>query len=212
MEKRGLAPTDKDGSQFSYYLSFSNNIDWVTLSSPDFELDNDSIVETQKISKALKTTCVETSVFDSDWAIIKLYDYLSKNSHTVAIGRAEEFLGESNTSEKGVRECWSPLLAEGKTWDELTKIWNDDYTFIEDALEKTAPFFGMDFKNIRADYRVFEGNPDNFNTVVLYFKSHGEAFIKEGPTKIHSPGGSIPISGEEGHYSFYNSGGISSGL
>lgn len=172
VEEKGLMPADEEDSQYVYYLAFSDSSDWVTLSSPNFESSYDSaITETQKISKALKSICIETSVYDSDWAMIKLYDSLNKINDTVIIGRAEEFLGEESVNNKGIQECWTPLLVEGRSWEELQEIWKEDYTFVEDALSETALLLGMDLHNIRGDY--------NSNVVALHFKSEDEAFIKE---------------------------------
>lgn len=163
MEKQGFVPTDEENAQSEYYLAFSNGSNWVTLSSPDFESDHDSdITEAQKISKALNSVCIETSVFDSDWAMIKLYDSLNETNDTVVIGDAEEFLGEESVNSKGRQECWTPLLAEGRSWEELQGIWQEDYTFAEDALSETAKLLGLDVQNVIAD--------DNANAVALYFK------------------------------------------
>ena len=34
IEKNGLISTDAENAQFTYYLAFSENSDWVTMSSP----------------------------------------------------------------------------------------------------------------------------------------------------------------------------------
>ncbi len=204
IKKQGFMPADEENSQYVYYLAFSDNREWVTLSSPEFEVGSDSDITAQKISKALKSICIETSVNDSDWAIIKLYDSLNKTKDTVIVGDVEEFLGEESVNSKGKQECWTPLLVEGRSWEELQEIWQADYTFAEDVLSETAQFLGMDVNNIRAD--------DNSNVVALHFKATGEVFIKEGATKLAFDCLDCPISMEKAMFSFYNIGGISKGL
>lgn len=213
MKSKDLILTDKADSQLVYYLVFSNNGNWVTLASPHFAPGNGSAIkETPNIAKEFKTFCVETSVYDSDWAMINLYNSSDKPIDTVVIGDAEEFLGEESITQKGNQECWTPLIADGKAWGELSQIWNSDYVFTEDGLCASASFLDMDLENMTADWKDIEGKQDNPNVVTMYFKSSAEPFIKDGPTKLTFGIMSVPISGKDAYYAFCNIGGVSKGL
>ena len=212
MEKKDLTPALKEESQFTYYVVFSKKSDWITLSSSD--IDSSEIkTKTQKLSRYLKTACIGISVFDSDWAMLDMFDSEAKLIDSVVIGRADEFLDEPAVNAKGSPERWASLLAEGKTWEGLAKVWGADHVFVETALEKTAPFLGMDDENITSDYSRFEEEPNNNNNILcLRFKTAEELFIKDGPTKLRLFHQSFAVSGEEHVVSFCNLGGVSKGL
>ncbi|MDR0314721.1 MAG: hypothetical protein LBH71_02080 [Oscillospiraceae bacterium] len=216
LEKKGLIPVQKEDAQFSYYLAFSDNGKWVTLSSPNFE-GEDAIVQARELSKSFKTVCVGTSVFDSDFARLDLFDNANKRSDTVIIGRVDEMVEDMISYQKiqdikGSRDCWEHLIISGQTWEELSRIWRDEYVFAEQALQKTAPLLGMDPTNISADYRCFEEEPEKFNVLHLYFKTAGDGFIEEGPTKLRLYHQSFAVTGERHVVSFCNIGGVSKGV
>ena len=216
IEKKDLLLSTKEDSHFSYHLAFSDNSEWVTLSSPNFE-GTDIKTEMQKLAKAFKTVCIATNVFDSDIVLIYLFDSINKKEDTVVVGHEDGWVeammeAEGIESVRGNQECWESLLTTEKTWGELTQIWNDEYVFAEEALAKTAPFLGIDSKNITADYRCFEAEPGRFNVLDLHFKAAGEVFIKEGPTRLSLYPQSFPVAGERQTVSFCNLGGVSKGV
>ena len=156
MEKKGLIPTTAEKAQFSYRLAFSGDGSWATLSSPELGVDPDSInSEAQGLATAMKTCCIATSVFDSDFLFLYLYNAPTEQEDIVAIGdpdEVSEMLGMDYTAVRGKPECWNPFLAEGKTWEQLSGVWNSSHVFAEDALSETALLLqGMDSMNIAAD-------------------------------------------------------------
>ncbi len=216
IKKKGLVPTTKEKAQLVYKFVFSADGNWITLSSSEYEIGSDSVnSDVQGLAKAMKTCCIGTSVFDSDALFLYLFDAPGKQKDMVALGH----LGDMSDSEYAVGmgniKCWSPLLSETATWEQLTEFWNEEYVFVEEALVKMAPLLGIDSKNIAADYHYWnEVEPDNQSVVNLYFETVSPMFITEGPTKLDfSMWTSVTmLSGNDSIISFHNTGGISKGL
>jgi len=217
MEKKGLMSTTAEKAQFSYRLAFSNDNNWVTLSSSEYVIDTESFdLEVQRLAKAMKTCCIGTSVFDSDVSLLYLVDAPNKNKDRVAIGAPDtinNMLDMEYSVVRGKEECWNLLLVEGETWENLTSIWNNDYVFAEEALSRMAPLLGIDSVNIVTDYQFWdEVEQDKSLLSTLYFQTASPVFINDGATKLAISTMPIMVSGEMNIITFYNIGGISSGL
>ena len=75
MKKEGYEVCVADCAELSYVLAFSENCKWVTLSSEAYEQGNRTAqADTARIAKMLKTTCINTTVIDSDCAMLDLYE------------------------------------------------------------------------------------------------------------------------------------------
>ncbi len=172
MKKRGYGPSSEDDSSLSYILAFSENNKWATLSSSEYEAGGQTAQSDVKwFAEALKTCCISTAVVDSDFAILEMYNGTSSMIDRVIVGDGEDYGFANDSSTNGKRVCWEPLLTENSSFEQLSEIWNGDYTFAEEALGQMAPLLGMDSKNIVSDYEDFdmavENNP---NVFTLYFK------------------------------------------
>ena len=174
MGKKGLVYTTEEYEEFSYFLAFSANSKWVTLSSPEYEIDFDSFsMDVEGLAKAMNTCCIGTCVFDSDISWLYLFDAPNEKKDTVAIGdpgMINELLGMEYSAVRGKAECWTPLLDNEKTWEKLTSIWNNDYVFAEEALSNMAPLLGIDSMIIMTDYSFWELDEGDISLLVtLYF-------------------------------------------
>ncbi len=217
MEKKGLIAATHESAQLSFYIAFSDTSNWITLSSPEYDIGSDSFkAEVQGLAKALKTCCIGTSVFDSDIVSLELFNYINKQEDTVLLGRVDGLYDMPETEleqAKGNPECWKPLLAKDRTWEELASIWNTEYLFEEEVLAKMAPLLNMDAQNIAADYHYWnEIDPDNTRLIRLYFTTSEPEFITDGATKLAFYFGANLVSSIENIMTFYNIGGVSKGL
>ncbi|MCL2020396.1 MAG: hypothetical protein FWG70_11680 [Oscillospiraceae bacterium] len=181
-EKKGFVCTDEDNSQFSYRLVFSDKSDWVILNSPEYEPGagaKNIREDADGIAKTLKTHCITTSVWDSDFIELELFGSTAAKRDSVVIGRhvAEDF-----PTPKGNPEHWESLLENGATWEQLSEVFNSDHTFIEDSLSDIAPLLGMDGGHVTADYETLNGIPESPYVFDLYF------------AKAQSPSAKKPIS------------------
>ena len=155
-----------DESELSYILKFADNSQWVTITSEDYkddmELPRKDVV---RIAKMLGTACVQTTVIDSDCAIMELYDAKGEQADMFVIGRADDYFGDNIPQPK--ESIWKPFLTEGTSWDEFNNIKNGDYVFVEDGLSELAPAIGMNSRNI-----VFEADEavEDEQTVFLNFR------------------------------------------
>ncbi|MDR2183840.1 MAG: hypothetical protein LBE55_06660, partial [Clostridiales bacterium] len=130
MKSIGLVPVKAEDAGFSVILAFSEN--WVTV-CPSYDAGYEN--EAQGLAKAMKTTCINTSVFDSDCLYLYFYDAVTGREDKVMAGWCEEYCDpEDGINGEGNPHCWKPLLVEGATWEQLTEVWSGDYVFIEEAL------------------------------------------------------------------------------
>ena len=87
MEANGYVPCSSDESEISYILRFADNTKWVTITSEAYEQGNQfSQTDTGRIAEMLNTTCINTIVVDSDFAILDLYDESGQKADSLIIG------------------------------------------------------------------------------------------------------------------------------
>lgn len=162
----GYVACGSDESELSYILKFADNSQWVTITSEDYkddmELPRKDVV---RISKMLGMACVQTTVIDSDCAIMELYNEKGEQADMFVMGRADDYFGNNIPQPK--ESIWKPFLTEGTSWDEFNNIKNGDYVFVEDGLSELAPAIGMNSRNI-----VFEADEavEDEQTVFLNFR------------------------------------------
>ena len=169
MEKEGYVTCDGDEAEKSYILKFADNCNWVTITSESYEQGNQiALSDTGRIAKMLKTTCINTTVIDSDCAVMALYAKSGQKANTLVIGRADDYFGRKVP--KLSKDVWKPFLADESSWEKLCKIVEDseNYTFIEDGLSELAPIIGMDDSNIL--FSAEDADVDDEQTVFLGFK------------------------------------------
>jgi len=174
-EEKGLIPATEENAEFTYWLAFSDESSWITLGSAEYQL-NAVYADVPEIAKKLKTHCIVTSVWDSDFYELKLFGPSIKQRDVIVIGHppVEEILAEGN------RKLWEPLLSEGKTWGEFTEICNGSYTLVEDVLCEIAPLLGMNPKSVTTDYDCCEEGVSGMpNVTNLYFKKAQQPSIKK---------------------------------
>ena len=166
MKKSGYVLSNSDESELSYILRFADSCKWVTITSEAYEHENQlSKRDASRIAKMLKTTCINTTVIDSDCAVMDLYDESGKKKDSLIMGRADDYFGDNipQPSEK----IWKTFLSSNSTWEQFSKICNENNVFVEDSLSKLAGIIGMDSGNILFSA---EDAQEDEQTVFLYFK------------------------------------------
>lgn len=172
MKKRGFVPCSEDEAVSSYILAFSESGKWVTLTCEDYSNNPKQAHDDAKQTAAeMKTSSFSMDVVDSDWTYIELYTGTDIHD-TVIVGRSEF---PDDDSPKGRRECWEQLLVSGKTWEQLSEIWNKNEVFVEDALYEAASVLGIEPKYMVSDYEDFESKADkDTNIIPMFFKKKNE--------------------------------------
>lgn len=168
MKKRSLVPCSEKESSVSYILAFSESGKWVTLASKEYRDNPKQVKDDAKQTAAeMKTSSFSMDVVDSDWTHIELHTGADVHD-TVMVGRSEF---DEEHSPKGRRECWEPILAPGKTWEQISEIWNKNEVFVEDALYEAASVLGIEPKYMVSDYEDFESEADeDTNIIPMFFK------------------------------------------
>ena len=193
MKKRDLVMCSEDEASISYILAFSESGKWVTLTS-DVYRDNPKQVkdDAQQTAAEMKTSSFSMDVVDSDWAYIELYAGTDIHD-TVIVGRSEF---PEKQPPKGRRECWEQLLVSGKTWEQLSEIWNKNEVFVEDALYEAASMLGIEPKYMVSDYEDFNSAAgEDTNVVSLFFKKK-ITVSKVGEKKLTLNGAFKQVFGE----------------
>ena len=172
MKKRSLVPCSEKESSVSYILAFSESGKWVTLASKEYRDNPKQVKDDAKQTAAeMKTSSFSMDVVDSDWTYIELHTGADVHD-TVMVGRSEF---DEEHSPKGRRECWEPILAPGKTWEQISEIWNKNEVFVEDALYEAASVLGIEPKYMVSDYEDFESKADkDTNIIPMFFKKKNE--------------------------------------
>lgn len=172
MKKRGFVPCSEDEAVSSYILAFSESGKWVTLTCEDYSNNPKQAHDDAKQTAAeMKTSSFSMDVVDSDWTYIELYTGTDIHD-TVIVGRSEF---PDDDSPKGRRECWEQLLVSGKTWEQISEIWNKNEVFVEDALYEAASVLGIEPKYMVSDYEDFESKADkDTNIIPMFFKKKNE--------------------------------------
>ena len=167
MKENSYVTCNSDESEVSYILRFSDECNWVTLSSEAYEQGNcTSQSDTARIARMLGTYCVNTVVIDSDCAMLDLYDDKGEKVDTAVMGRADDYLGEDiPTPAKAV---WEQFLSADSTWEQFMSVVQGDYVFVEDGLSELAPVIEMDSGNILFEYA--DSDEKNENICYLSFK------------------------------------------
>lgn len=169
---------DEDDAVLSYRLAFSDG--WVTFVRPEYRDQPDVLEkEAKNISAAFKTSVFTTTVVDSDFAELSLFDNGEQADYAV-IGEGDAY-GLDETPADPAK--WQPLLKQGTAFEELSAVWETDEVFCEDALYKSAPLFGIEPDFMTADDRSL----DDDNSVLLCFREKaassaaGNSAIKLAP-------------------------------
>lgn len=166
MQKAGYVTCNSDESELFYALRFADCCEWVTITSDAYEQGNQfSQTDTKRIAKMLKTFCINTTVLDSDCAVLDLYDKSGNKADSLIIGRADDYFGDDIPQPS--EELWKPFLSSATTWEQFSDIQNEDNTFVEESLKELAPMIGMDDQNIL--FSADEAHEDE-QTVFLFFK------------------------------------------
>ncbi len=161
MKKEGYEVCEADCAELSYVLAFADNCKWVTLSSESYEQGNRTAqADTARIAKMLKTTCINTTVIDSDCAMLDLYDDKGKKADTLVMGRADDYLGDDIPAP--AQAVWEQFVSPDSTWEQFMSVVQGDYVFVEDGLSELAPVIGMDSGNILFEYDDADENNENF--------------------------------------------------
>lgn len=163
MKKRGFVPCSEDEAAQSYVFAFGES--WVTLANEEYR-DNPQKAydDTREMAAALKTGAFSVEVVDSDFATLTL-----NNGDCVIVGDGSGYGIEE--PERGTRECWEPVLADGKTWEVFSETVEKDGVFVEDTLGELAVVLGMDSYYICADFDDVSEKADGGNSVIaFYFK------------------------------------------
>ena len=143
MKKNGYVTCNSDESEISYILRFADD-KWVTITSEAYKQGNRfSQTDAGRIAKMLKTICINTTVIDSDCAILEMYGADEQKVDTLIMGRADDYFSEDIHLPS--ESAWKPFLADKSLWNTLCEIVKDSksYTFVEEGLAKLAPIIGM---------------------------------------------------------------------
>lgn len=174
MKEEGYVICDCDESEITYILRFADNCKWITITSEKYEQGNRlSQQDTGRIAKMLKTTCVNTIVIDSDFAVLDLYYESGEKADSLILGRADDYFGDDipEPSEK----LWLQFLSAGSTWDQVIEVKKGEYVFVEEGLAKLAPIIGISPGNIT--FSAEDANEHDNSTVILDFKKAKPAII-----------------------------------
>ncbi|MBR5513908.1 MAG: hypothetical protein IKV85_07995 [Ruminococcus sp.] len=167
MKKEGYEVCEADCAELSYVFAFADNCKWVTISSESYEQGNRTAqADTARIAKMLKTTCINTTVIDSDCAMLDLYDDKGKKADTLVMGRADDYLGDDIPAP--AQAVWEQFVSSDSTWEQFMSVVQGDYVFVEDGLSELAPVIGMDSDNILFEYE--DANENNKNFCYLSFR------------------------------------------
>lgn len=171
MKKRDLVTCSEDEASVSYILAFYESGKWVTLTSEKYRGDPKQVKDdAQQTAAEMKTSSFSMVVVDSDFAVLELYKD-SSAADTVIVGDGSGYGFDGDNSQKGKRDCWEQLLASGKTWKQLSEIWNKNEVFVEDALYEAASVLGIEPKYMVSDYEDLNGMADeDTNVVPMFFK------------------------------------------
>ena len=180
MQKRNLVQCTDDEAEVQYILAFSEG-GWVTLASDVYKsASKQAHDDAQQTAKEMNTSSFSMEVVDSDWAIIGLHT--GANIHdTVIVGRSA-FPEEQ--SPKGRQECWEQLLAQGKTWEQLSEIWNKNEVFVEDAMQEAASVLGIEPKYMISEYDDFNSEADTNSDILPLFFKKNITVSKNGEKKL----------------------------
>jgi len=167
MKNEGYEVCEADFAELSYVLAFADNCKWVTISSEAYEQGNRTAqADTARIAKMLNTTCINTTVIDSDCAVLDLYDESGKKADSLILGRADDYFGDDIP--QPVEKLWSQFLSNESTWKQFTEICDSNEVFVEDSLSKLAGIVGIDSRNILFEYE--DANENNENICFLSFR------------------------------------------
>jgi hypothetical protein len=167
MAKKGFVPTNEDEAQCTYRLVASGKSEWVTVVSDGYESGQGIRDDAAGLAKSLKTYCIAACVWDSDFMEIELYGPTAKQRDSVIVGNP---FADDMPAPKGNEKIWTPLLAGGATWEQLSQAFHGSYTFVEDSLAEIAPLLGMDLETA-GTHQDWDGNQaDSPNVHTFYFK------------------------------------------
>ena len=167
MKKRGFVKCTEDECALSYFMAFGEG-GWVTLSSDKYPDDpRKAKDDARQIAEGMKTAAFSVEVVDSDFAILTLND-----GDSIIVGDGSGYGIED--APKGERGKWEPLLAEGKTWEQLAECRDKREVFVEDALWEAAQVLGIEPEYICAGFEELSGKADGGKNIsALYFKKAG---------------------------------------
>jgi len=216
VKKRGYSLSNEEEADLSFFLFASTESSWLTVTSEIYEEDENVFNNDCKIiSKELNTLCLQTSVFDSDIAKIALINENRGLSDTVVIGDpnyVKEMLGVDYSKFNGEIHNWLPLLSKDSESAELFDVFNGEYIFVEESIEKMAKLIGFN-RNALVDYRsAKEETLENVTVSTSYFKRKQSPLIENGPSILKWYTLNTFISDRIGCITFYNTGGVSMGL
>lgn len=143
MKQEGYAVCETGEGEKEYSFSFSDEkgCRWAALYSESYEDGNQKAkADTARIAGMLGTFCINTTVIDSDCAILELYDKSGSKVDNLIMGRAEDYFGENIPEPE--RNAWEPLLNNGVSWEQFIEIVHGDYVFVEDGLSKLSEIIG----------------------------------------------------------------------
>ncbi|MBQ5989793.1 MAG: hypothetical protein IJL67_09895 [Oscillospiraceae bacterium] len=192
MKREGYAVCETGEGEKEYSFSFSDEkgCRWVALYSESYEDGNQKAkADTSRIAGMLGTFCINTTVIDSDCAILELYDKSGSKVDNLIMGRAEDYFGENIPEPE--RNAWEPLLNNGVSWEQFIEIVHGDYVFVEDGLSKLSEIIGSNdliFDEISSSEKILafkkEVQKEKKLTVNAAFKKiFGEMLIPMGFVK-----------------------------
>ena len=139
MKQEGYAVCEDGEGEMEYSFSFADEkgCRWATLYSESYEEGNQTAkADTARIAGMLGTFCINTTVIDSDCAILELYDKSGSKVDDLIMGRADDYFGENIPEPE--RTLWEPLLNNGVSWEQFIEIVHGDYVFVEEGLAKLS--------------------------------------------------------------------------
>ena len=217
--KKGLDLAAAENAEFSYRVAFSDESDWITICYDEQHggANTRQIMEdTGKLAEFFKTYCIITSVWDSDFIEMRLFENSAKQGDYLWAGR---HVVPDAPKMHGNQNLWESLLSKGATWGQFTEILDKscENTFAEETFSKLAPLLGMSPKNIIRDYRGWEHTePNNPNVHILHYRTKTDLplLLTDGATRLKNLSGIGPclVSDMKNYISFNNVGGISKGL
>ena len=164
--KKGLVPVTEEDAEFSFWLAFTEDGDWVTMGAAGYDLW-DAHVDLPEIARELNTYCIITYIWDSDSIVLELFGAAKSQSDETII----EYPVSDFTIPAKKRKLWEPIFEEGTTWEQFLEKLEGDHIFAEGALYEIAPLFGIAPEKVTYEYCCSEDiSSSDSNVTIMHFK------------------------------------------
>lgn len=152
MLKQGYVLSNEENSDVQYRFHFSETThnQWFMLEDPDFMTDMDKLGrKAEEIAGAFAVNSLSIYLCDSDFAILQLYGKNGQPVEQKCLGMTyweeeEEQAMDAIIELEGWNQDWQSLLVDDYSLADLTKVFNQKDTFVEDTVRSFGELIGLD--------------------------------------------------------------------